>query len=124
MCSNDDIVTMLCRRIRMARIENNWSQIELAERTNLGIATIKRIEMGGAITLLTLIAVLRGLGELDQLKNILVHKEQLFNAKRQKLHQRKRRLLNKESTMTIMANPSNYGFILADDSSTMRWQKK
>ncbi|WP_202112822.1 helix-turn-helix transcriptional regulator [Gilliamella sp. Lep-s35] len=35
---------MLCRRIKMARIEKNLSQQELARKAEIGIATIKRIE--------------------------------------------------------------------------------
>lgn len=75
MDENADVIAMLCRRIKLARIEKNLSQIELAELAQVGIATIKRIELGESITLLTLIAVLRGLNELDQINNLLAHNE-------------------------------------------------
>jgi transcriptional regulator with XRE-family HTH domain len=35
--------------IREARARMKWSQIQLAERTGLGIATIKRLELGGVV---------------------------------------------------------------------------
>ncbi|WP_392558649.1 helix-turn-helix domain-containing protein [Orbus mooreae] len=96
MNENADMIAMLCRRIKIARIEKNLSQIELAERSNLGIATIKRIELGESITLLTLISVLRGLDELDQLRNLLAHNE-LKIASQKNVQQRKRKLKEKES---------------------------
>lgn len=120
MFADEEIIAMLCRRIKLARIEKNWSQMELAKRSNLGIATIKRVEMGRAITLLTLIAILRGLDELDQLKNILVHKELKVNDRRQKFKRRKRRLIDNEKAFS----EGDYCFIVNDDLSTMRWQTK
>ncbi|GAA5112990.1 hypothetical protein GCM10023211_20520 [Orbus sasakiae] len=95
MDENADVIAMLCRRIKMARIEQNLSQIELAELSAVGIATIKRIELGESITLLTLISVLRGLGELDQLNNLLAHNE-LKIAQQKSTQQRKRKI--KEQT--------------------------
>jgi len=35
--------------IRAARLRLKWSQQQLAERSGLGIATIKRLELGGAV---------------------------------------------------------------------------
>ncbi|OCG68397.1 hypothetical protein A9G41_00895 [Gilliamella sp. Nev5-1] len=70
-----EMIAMLCRRIKIARIEKNLSQQELADKSQIGIATIKRIEQGESITLQTLIAVLRGLDELDQLNNLLAYNE-------------------------------------------------
>ena len=46
MNDTTDMIKMLCRRIKMARIEKNLSQLELANKAQIGIATIKRIEHG------------------------------------------------------------------------------
>lgn len=97
MNENADIIAMLCRRIKTVRIEKNLSQIELAELSQLGIATIKRIELGDSITLHTLISVLRGLGELDQLNNLLAHSELKINSQKNTT-KRKRKLLKKPET--------------------------
>ncbi len=42
-----DLLT--AREIREARARLNWSQRELAERSGVGIATIKRLELGGVV---------------------------------------------------------------------------
>jgi transcriptional regulator with XRE-family HTH domain len=79
--SDSEIIVDLCRRIKDARIEQRLSQIDLAERSGLGIATIKRAEMGGSVTLSTLICILRGLNRLHQLEGVLFDTEvRSFNA--------------------------------------------
>ncbi|NDL62409.1 helix-turn-helix domain-containing protein [Acerihabitans arboris] len=79
--SDSEIIADLCCRIKDARIEQRLSQIDLAERSGLGIATIKRAEMGGSVTLSTLICILRGLNRLHQLEGVLFDAEvRSFNA--------------------------------------------
>lgn len=79
--SDGEIIAELCRRIKDARIEQRLSQIDLAERAGLGIATIKRAEMGESVTLSTLICILRGLNRLHQLESVLFDAEvRSFNA--------------------------------------------
>lgn len=79
--SDSEVIAELCRRIKDARIEQRLSQIDLAERAGLGIATIKRAEMGESVTLSTLICILRGLNRLHQLESVLFDAEvRSFNA--------------------------------------------
>ncbi|PWC11161.1 XRE family transcriptional regulator [Brenneria roseae subsp. americana] len=79
--SEGEIVTELCRRIKDARIQQRLSQVDLAERAGLGIATIKRAEMGESITLSSLLCILRGLNRLHQLEGVLFDAEvESFNA--------------------------------------------
>ncbi len=52
--SDREIIAELCRRIKGARIGQRLSQIDLAKQAGLGIATIKRAEMGESVTLSTL----------------------------------------------------------------------
>lgn len=79
--NDSEIIADLCCRIKDARIEQRLSQIDLAERAGLGIATIKRAEMGGSVTLSTLICILRGLNRLHQLEGVLFDTEvRSFNA--------------------------------------------
>ncbi|WJY16245.1 helix-turn-helix transcriptional regulator [Pectobacteriaceae bacterium CE90] len=76
-----EIITELCRRIKDARIQQRLSQVDLAERAGLGIATIKRAEMGESITLSSLLCILRGLNRLHQLDGVLFDAEvESFNA--------------------------------------------
>lgn len=79
--SDDEVVAELCRRIKETRISQRLSQIELASRAQVGIATIKRVEQGGAVTLTTLIGILRALDRLHQLESVLFDSEvRGFNA--------------------------------------------
>ncbi|WP_192457421.1 helix-turn-helix domain-containing protein [Musicola keenii] len=79
--SEGDIITELCRRIKDARIQQRLSQVDLAERAGLGIATIKRAEMGESITLSSLLSILRGLNRLHQLEGVLFDASvETFNA--------------------------------------------
>ena len=66
-----EIISELCRRIKETRIQLGLSQIELAERAQVGAATIKRVELGESVTLSTLIGILRGLDRLHQLESSL-----------------------------------------------------
>ncbi|SLM62173.1 Putative DNA-binding protein in cluster with Type I restriction-modification system [Dickeya aquatica] len=80
--SEGEIITELCQRIKDARIQQRLSQVDLAERAGLGIATIKRAEMGESITLSSLLSILRGLNRLHQLEGILFDTEvENFNAR-------------------------------------------
>src|SRR5690554_7509374 len=57
----------LCRRLRMARLKVDITQAELAEKSGVSLITVKRAESGkGNITLMTLIALLRGIDALEQ----------------------------------------------------------
>ena len=44
--SDSEIISELCRRIKETRMQLGLSQIELAERAQVGAATIKRVELG------------------------------------------------------------------------------
>jgi transcriptional regulator with XRE-family HTH domain len=70
--SNQLIIEEVAKRLRTSRLNADISQAELAERSGLGIVTIKRAESGkGNTTLLTLIAILRALGKIDQIDTFL-----------------------------------------------------
>ncbi|OCG34551.1 helix-turn-helix domain-containing protein [Gilliamella sp. Gris1-4] len=105
MNETTDMIAMLCRRIKLARIEKNLSQLELAQKSEIGIATIKRIEQGESITLQTLISVLRGLGELDQLNNLLAYNEVIHIASaKQPKRKRKQRKVKTERVDVLTEN--------------------
>lgn len=73
--NNDEIILSLCARIKETRISLSLTQQQLAERAQLGIATIKRIERGGSLNLDTLISLLRALDKLNNLNGILFESE-------------------------------------------------
>ncbi|NUE96330.1 helix-turn-helix transcriptional regulator [Gilliamella sp. ESL0232] len=118
MNETTDMIAMLCRRIKLARIEKNLSQLELAQKSKIGIATIKRIEQGESITLQTLISVLRGLGELDQLNNLLAYNEVIHIASaEQPKRKRKQRKVKTERVDVLTEND-----FLRSKVNTMHWK--
>jgi transcriptional regulator with XRE-family HTH domain len=108
--SDSEIISELCRRIKETRMQLGLSQIELAERAQVGAATIKRVELGESVTLSTLIGILRGLDRLHQLESVLFDSHiRTFNAQinaatpsririRKKAHQPKEKFAAADAT--------------------------
>ncbi|OCG19799.1 MULTISPECIES: helix-turn-helix domain-containing protein [unclassified Gilliamella] len=118
MNESTEMIAMLCRRIKIARIAKNLSQQELAKKSKIGIATIKRIEHGESITLQTLISVLRGLGELDQLNNLLAYNEVIhITSAEQPKRKRKQRAAKNEQINVLTEND-----FLRSKVNTMCWK--
>lgn len=68
--SDQAILQELGDRFKALRLRKNLSQQELAERTLLSLNTIKALENGKA-KLATIVAVMRELGVLEQLEELL-----------------------------------------------------
>ncbi len=58
-------------RIRRRRLDKNLTQQELADRAGLSRKTVSDLEREAGVGLLTLVQVLRALGELDELDGFL-----------------------------------------------------
>lgn len=58
-------------RLKQARLQRNITQASLSDLTGVSRRTIQKTEEGDVSTLKTLIALLRGLGLLDQLNLLL-----------------------------------------------------
>jgi len=58
-------------RIRLARIERNLTQQMLADRSGLNRSTIRDLENGRSVNLLSLVQALRSMELLDQLDILL-----------------------------------------------------
>ena len=68
MLSNYDAYKEIGRRLRVARLNTDLSQSELAKLAGISESTVKRAETAsGNITLTALIAILRALRKIDQL---------------------------------------------------------
>ena len=81
-------------RVRAMRIEQNLSQIALAERVGVAVGTIKRFEKTGEIQfhhLLSIALVLGRLEEFDRLFAVSQKLQSLFNLEEPKIRQRPRR---------------------------------
>jgi transcriptional regulator with XRE-family HTH domain len=69
--SDKAIVRDIGKRIRQMRLNKNISQKTLSEKIGIHRVTLSKIERGQRISLLTLIQIMRGLGELQRLENII-----------------------------------------------------
>ena len=65
------ILRELGERLKRERLDQNLTQADLGKRTGISRRTIQKTEEGEVSTLATLIALLRGLGKLDQLDLLL-----------------------------------------------------
>ena len=89
-----DVQKDFARRARTLRIEQNLSQVSLAERIGVAVGTVKRFEKTGEIQfnhLLRMALVLGRLDEFDELFGISPKPQSLFRLKEEKLRQRPRR---------------------------------
>jgi transcriptional regulator with XRE-family HTH domain len=73
--TDNAIIGVLCKSIKQMRLNRNISQEELSEKSGVNRVTISRMETGKAINLLTLVQLLRGLGQLDLLSDLNVQPE-------------------------------------------------
>ena len=71
--SNEDIVTELCKKIKLVRLSCCFSQQELADKSGVSVITVKRIESlkVNDITLGTLLKIMRVSGLLEGIVDLL-----------------------------------------------------
>jgi transcriptional regulator with XRE-family HTH domain len=65
------VLAELGRRLARTRLDGNITQAELGEEAGVGIATVQRLESGRPVTSASLIRVLRVLGLLDALEQLV-----------------------------------------------------
>lgn len=69
--TDNAIIRDIGKRIKQIRLNKNISQQELSKKAGIHRVTISKMETGQKTSLLTLIQVLRGLGELQRLERII-----------------------------------------------------
>ena len=74
--SDRTIISEIGKRLKENRLRKNLTQADLATKAGLNSLTIAKIEQGKPVSLLTLIAALRGLRLLDNL-NLLAPEVQI-----------------------------------------------
>ena len=95
MLTDGAILTKIGEKMKTVRLKQNVTQQSLAEAANVSLSTVKKIEKGEIRSLDALLRLLRTLGKLDTLQQ-LVDEEQLspseyYNmVQSSKTHQRKR----------------------------------
>ncbi len=69
--TDNAIIRDIGKRIKQIRLNKNISQQELSKKSGIHRVTISKMETGQKISLMTLVQVLRGLGELQRLERII-----------------------------------------------------
>jgi len=69
--SNTELMKVIGNKIKTIRLNINMTRDELQEVSGVHKKTISDLEAGKNVTMLTLIAVLRGIGELNLLEQLL-----------------------------------------------------
>lgn len=69
--SNPAILAILGNRIKNTRLRKGITQEELATTAGISTLTVANVENGKSVTLLMLLGVLRSLGLLENLENLI-----------------------------------------------------
>lgn len=69
--TNREVALALSKRIRAYRVGMGISQRDLAERSGISTTSVSRFEQTGAITLNNLISILRTLGAIDRIRELI-----------------------------------------------------
>ena len=69
--SDKAAMALVGERIQRERLNQNLTQVGLAERAGIGVRTVRSLEAGQKPTVETLIRALRGLGKLGALDALL-----------------------------------------------------
>ena len=65
---------MFGTRVRQARLAQNLTQADLAQRAGISSGAVRKLEAGGLSTLATFVSCLRALGAADDLEPVLAQR--------------------------------------------------
>ena len=66
-----DVGVMLAQRVRECRLRLGWKQTTLAERSGVTLASLRRFESTGKVSLDSLLRLCHALGRLDEFESLL-----------------------------------------------------
>mgnify|MGYP001811871041 CR=1 FL=1 len=61
----------MAKRLRQLRLEHNWKQDSLAERSGVSLGSLRRFETSGECSLKNLLKLCSALGRLDEFNHLL-----------------------------------------------------
>ncbi len=67
-----DILISISQNVVTLRKEKGWTQIDLAEKSDVSYGSIKRFEQSGQISFESLLKIVESLGRLSEFENILL----------------------------------------------------
>jgi len=86
-----EIQLILSKRIKRLRLINEWTQAELAERAGITLASLKRFESTGKISLERLSLIALALGRLNELMQLFEEPEIMTLSDIKKLTKKRQR---------------------------------
>jgi transcriptional regulator with XRE-family HTH domain len=88
--SDPALLEIIGKFIRQTRLQQNKTQQKVATAAGVNRSTLVQIENGGSVTMLSLVQILRALGQLQLFQNFEVKQPQLSPLQVAKLEQNKR----------------------------------
>ena len=88
--SDPALLEILGKFIQQTRLQKNKTQQQVATAAGVNRSTLVQIENGGSVTMLSLVQILRALGQLQLFQNFEVKQPQLSPLQVAKLEQNKR----------------------------------
>lgn len=67
-----DILKSTAQKVAVLRKENGWTQLDLAEKSDVSYGSIKRFERSGQISFESLLKIVESLKRLSEFENILL----------------------------------------------------
>ena len=88
--SDPALLEIIGKFIQQTRLQQNKTQQQVATAAGVNRSTLVQIENGGSVTMLSLVQILRALGQLQLFQNFEVKQPQLSPLQVAKLEQKKR----------------------------------
>jgi transcriptional regulator with XRE-family HTH domain len=88
--SDPALLEMLGKFMQQTRLQQNKTQQQVATAAGVNRSTLVQIENGGGVTMLSILQILRALGQLQLLQNFEVKQPQLSPLQLAKLEQNRR----------------------------------
>ena len=88
--SDPALLEIIGKFIQQTRLQQNKTQQQVATAAGVNRSTLVQIENGGSVTMLSLVQILRALGQLQLFQNFEVKQPQLSPLQVAKLEQNKR----------------------------------
>ncbi|RKZ80493.1 MAG: XRE family transcriptional regulator [Candidatus Parabeggiatoa sp. nov. 1] len=86
-----EVQQILSQRLKRLRLLNEWTQAELAERAGISLASLKRFETTGQISLERLLLIALALGRLSELMSLFEEPEIMTLSDIKKLEKQRQR---------------------------------
>lgn len=66
----EEVVTLLCKRLRQERLVRQMTQAEVAARAGIGVGTLSNLEAGRSVAFESVVRVAMVLGRLEELEGL------------------------------------------------------